>query len=314
MKQQPNVQILPSPSGSVNLPVSTLRSLREVCRNEVWLQKFIFENPSVLGLGELQGVRREKTQHTGGRLDLLLTNPENDDMYEVEVMLGQTDESHIIRTLEYWDAEKRRWPQRKHTAVLVAERITGRFYNIIHLLSQTTPVIGIQCNAIEMDGKTGLHFTRIIDAYVEPEVETEDEVNPQDELTWQAKYPEQVKVARKLAAMAEECLEDVELRFLTQYLAIRAGRYDRVKIWARKRDHVQIAYRLEEEHLDSGIAACEAAGIMPSQQKRGEIQILTDLKTLVGHADLHQQLLRWVNSRELQFKRVHSNGLEERAS
>jgi hypothetical protein len=32
---------------------------------------------------------------------MLLTEPSSNDMYEVEVMLGETDESHIIRTIEY---------------------------------------------------------------------------------------------------------------------------------------------------------------------------------------------------------------------
>ena len=31
-------------------------------------------------------------------------------MYEVEVMLGETDPSHIIRCIEYWDIEKRKYP------------------------------------------------------------------------------------------------------------------------------------------------------------------------------------------------------------
>jgi len=31
--------------------------------------------------------------------------------YHVELQLGATDESHIIRTIEYWDTERRRWPQ-----------------------------------------------------------------------------------------------------------------------------------------------------------------------------------------------------------
>ena len=44
-------------------------------------------------------------------LDILLKDPQDDTMFEVEVMLGETDETHIIRTIEYWDNEKRRWPQ-----------------------------------------------------------------------------------------------------------------------------------------------------------------------------------------------------------
>ena len=30
------------------------------------------------------------------------------------------DESHIIRTIEYWDIERRRYPQYEHVAVIVA--------------------------------------------------------------------------------------------------------------------------------------------------------------------------------------------------
>ncbi len=42
-------------------------------------------------------------------------------LYEVEIQLDQTDPSHIIRTIEYWDIEKRRNPNYEHQAVIVAE-------------------------------------------------------------------------------------------------------------------------------------------------------------------------------------------------
>ena len=38
-----------------------------------------------------------------------------------------TDESHIIRTIEYWDIERKRYRQYDHTAVIVAEDITSGF-------------------------------------------------------------------------------------------------------------------------------------------------------------------------------------------
>jgi len=44
--------------------------------------------------------------------------------YEIEIQLGSTDESHIIRTIEYWDIERKRYPQYDHTAVIIAEDIT----------------------------------------------------------------------------------------------------------------------------------------------------------------------------------------------
>jgi len=46
----------------------------------------------------------------GGRIDFLLRNAEADTYYEVEVKLGALDESHIIRTIEYWDIERQRRP------------------------------------------------------------------------------------------------------------------------------------------------------------------------------------------------------------
>ncbi len=39
---------------------------------EKWLQDRIEEDPSILGLGDLTIVRRERQQSTGGRIDFLL--------------------------------------------------------------------------------------------------------------------------------------------------------------------------------------------------------------------------------------------------
>ena len=67
-----------------------------------------------------------------GRLDLLLEDPDPEaaTRYEVEIQLGATDESHIIRTVEYWDIERKRYPQYEHCAVIIAEEVTSRFLNV----------------------------------------------------------------------------------------------------------------------------------------------------------------------------------------
>ena len=123
---------------------------------------------------------------SGGKLDILLKDPEDDTMYEVEVMLGATDESHIIRTIEYWDLERKRWPQRQHFAVLVAENITRRFFNVIQLFSLSIPIIAIQANIIEANGSKILHFTKILDTYEEPEDEQLISNETHDESWWRA--------------------------------------------------------------------------------------------------------------------------------
>ncbi len=69
--------------------------------NETWVQDLIANDAAILGLGNLSLKDKERRQKRAGRLDVLLQDPENNRRYEVEVQLGATDESHIIRTLEY---------------------------------------------------------------------------------------------------------------------------------------------------------------------------------------------------------------------
>lgn len=108
--------------------------------SEKWLQERIAEEPSLLGLGDLDVKDLERNQPRAGRLDMLLFDPESNTRYEVELQLGGTDESHIIRTIEYWDIERRRYPQYEHVGVIVAEEITARFFNVISLFNGSIPL------------------------------------------------------------------------------------------------------------------------------------------------------------------------------
>src|SRR2546421_390134 len=117
--------------------------------NERWVQQIIADDPSILGLGDLVLKDKERIQPRAGRLDLLLQDAETNRRYEVEVQLGKTDESHIIRTIEYWDIERKRYPQYDHCAVIVAEDITSRFLNVVGLFNGFIPLIVIQMNAVD---------------------------------------------------------------------------------------------------------------------------------------------------------------------
>ena len=83
--------------------------------------------------------------------------------YEVEIQLGAMDESHIIRTIEYWDIERRRYPQYEHVAVIVAEDVTSRFLNVISLLNGAIPLIAIRLTCAEVKGTLTLLATRVVD-------------------------------------------------------------------------------------------------------------------------------------------------------
>lgn len=149
---------------SLKLLKTKPQRLRSLGFNELWLQRQIYDDPSLLGLGDVEVVQREKIQPTGGRLDFLLADFENQARFEVEVMLGAVDESHIIRTIEYWDIERQRNPHLQHTAVIVAEEITSRFFNVIRLFNRAVPIMAIQLSAFRLDGNVVLQFIRVLDS------------------------------------------------------------------------------------------------------------------------------------------------------
>ena len=236
------------------IPITAVLKIKEHGHGESWLRDMIYDDPSilgrVLGIEELQVMMKEKPQPQGGRIDLLLKDS-NDSMYEVELQLGPTDESHIIRTIEYWDNEKRRWPNRSHTAVLIAEEITTRFFNVVQLLSKAVPIIGIQANIVQIGNITGLHFTKVIDSFVEPEEEIPDEGPEADRSYWLNKAPWTVEAADTLLAIVQDVLVDAKLNYVQNYVAIKLAGYNYFAL--RKRSGLKsllsfwIAPHLQEE-------------------------------------------------------------------
>jgi hypothetical protein len=134
---------------------------------EKWVQQRIADSPSLLGLGEDVEVKDlERLQPKAGRLDMLLYDAATGTRYEVELQLGATDESHIIRTIEYWDLERKRYPQYEHVGVIVAEEINARFFNVIALFNGAIPLVAVQMQAIQVVDTMTLVFTTVLDRTV----------------------------------------------------------------------------------------------------------------------------------------------------
>jgi len=131
--------------------------------SEKWIQDQIADDPGIIGLGELSLISREVALPGGGRVDLILGDEDSSLRYEVEIQLGRTDPSHIIRALEYWDIEKKRNPDYDHIAVLIAEEITARFYNVISLFNGAVPIIALQMKCVKIDDKVTVVFSKILD-------------------------------------------------------------------------------------------------------------------------------------------------------
>ena len=218
-------------------------SIRECGFDEYWLQDQIFENPAYLDLGELDGIDKERRQSSGGRLDILLKDPDDDSMYEVEVMLGETDESHIIRTIEYWDNERRRWPQRQHYAVIVAESITRRFFNVIQLLSQTIPIIAIQANIIEASGQKILNFVKILDVYEESDDGTTMPNEKIDKTFWENKAPWAIECTDYIEEQFTQREVEITRNHTRSYISLAC--FGRNRIWLKKRSGNKVYFQFK---------------------------------------------------------------------
>jgi predicted transport protein len=144
--------------------------------SEKTIQDIIAEDPSIIGLGDLLLKDKERTQPRAGRLDLLMQDPDSNRRYEIELQLGKTDESHIIRCIEYWDIERKRYPQYDHCAVIIAEDITSRFLNVISLFNGHIPLIAIQVNAYKFGNDIGLVFTKVLDEMPLGLIEEDEEI------------------------------------------------------------------------------------------------------------------------------------------
>lgn len=254
------------------VPTAPTLSMAKSGFQEDWLQNYIYGNPSCLNLGDLVSVERERPQPSGGRLDLLLKNDNLDSpsYYEVEVMLGDTDASHIVRTLEYWDNERRRLPQATHYAVLVAESITRRFFGVIQLLSQTLPIIAIQASLIEIKGQRALHFTTVLDAY-EPEETDIGPVEPTTEDDWRKKAPWTLETAGTLLDVVKPTYGQVSLGYAKYFMALRVNHNNYFWLEKRSASKSQLGFRIDADNAEKVTTLLDQSAIPLCHKDQADI-------------------------------------------
>jgi hypothetical protein len=215
--------------------------------NEEWLKNVIIEDPSILGLGDLIVKDVERIQPKAGRLDLLLHDPENEIRYEVEIMLGRLDESHIIRAIEYWDIERRRFPNYEHIAVIIAEDITSRFLNVISLFNNTIPIIAIQLNALKLGDQLVLNFTKVLDV-VTPGEDEEVVVEKVDRSYWEEKASsESLKIVDECLSIIQKLDPNYSLSYNKHYIGLQKGGHpNNFVVFKPKKKFVRAEVRLSD--------------------------------------------------------------------
>lgn len=193
--------------------------------NEAWVQQQIALDPTIIGLGDLVLKDKERIQAGTGRLDLLLQDVETLKRYEVEIQLGASDETHLIRTIEYWDLERKRYPQYSHVAVIIAEDITSRFLNVIQLFNGHIPLIAIKMTAYKIDGKYALTFVKVIDEIQIGLVDTDEETaEPTDRAYWEQKSSKpNLKLVDELLLIINEVEPLAKLKYNKHYIGLEVN-------------------------------------------------------------------------------------------
>ncbi|GAA4961769.1 hypothetical protein [Kineococcus glutinatus] len=258
---------------------------------EKWLQERIANDPSLLGLGDLVVKDVERRQPRAGRLDLLLSDVGADKptRYEVELQLGATDETHIIRTVEYWDIERRRYPQYDHIAVIVAEDITSRFLNVLSLFNGFIPLIAIQLSALQVGDVLTLHTTRVMDVTTLGVDDDDEAVNASaDRSYWESRgTPASLKIVDALWEMVRAHDPSLSLKYNKHYIGLaRDGVADNFAAFRPRKEYVAVEFRIPRS--DELTAQLEQSGVdvLDYQVRWGRYRLRLTASDLTRHSEL----------------------------
>ena len=262
--------------------------------NERWVQERIAEDPSILGIGDLILKDKERPQAGAGRLDLLLQDADSTRRYEVEIQLGKTDESHIIRTIEYWDIERKRYPQYEHTAVIVAEEITSRFLNVISLFNGTIPLMAIQMNAVQLGDTVSLAFTTVLDQVLFGLVDEDEETQePADRAYWENRGSKAtVAMADELLTLVQEFNPRLQLNYTKSYIGLAIdGRPNNFLLFFPKKDHIRIQPRMSKSAELEEAAETAGVDVMDYNARYARLRIRLQKGEVQKHADILRKIL-----------------------
>jgi hypothetical protein len=284
------------PNNQLKLKKAMPERLRSLGLDEVWLQQQIAQDPSLLGLGELAILKKEKTQPSGGRIDFLMADPDDDTRYEVEVMLGEVDASHIIRTIEYWDAERQRYPTLEHRAVIVAEEITARFFNVIRLLNRAVPIIALQLSAFRFGDEIVLQFVTVLDTYeFGGEPEEEESAEPVDRGYWERNSkPESLAVVEPIKALVPTTRGQARITYNKYHIALGTSAYNFCWFYPRKAAlSCNVEIKVGAEKRPEIIERLQQAGIEArNHRQRSIVTLILGVKDVQEHRELLTDLLR----------------------
>ncbi len=263
--------------------------------DERWLHEVIADDPSILNLGDVVVKDRERIHPGAGRLDMLLQEADGHGRFEVEIQLGTVDESHIIRTIEYWDIERKRYPQYDHTAVIIAENITSRFLNVISLFNGFIPIMALQVSAIETSDGVGLYFTKVLDTvrlgYIDEDEETAELT---DRNYWESKRgtPKTVKLADQILEITKEFISSIEQSYNKYYIGFWVeGKPLNFAICRPQKNALRLEIKLPKADEYDEIISSSGLDMLDYDKRWGNYRLRLTEKEIEKHKETIKQLL-----------------------
>ena len=274
--------------------------------NEQWLQDVIANDPGILGLGDLILKDKERKQPRAGRLDILLQDAEINKRYEVEIQLGKTDESHIIRTIEYWDIERKRYPQYEHCAVIIAEEITSRFLNVIGLFNGTIPLIAIQITAYKYGDDHFLTFNTVLDEMNLGLVDEDEDVSAiTDRKYWEniRGTTNTVKIVDHVLSIITDIIPGYELKYNKYYIGLaQNGITDNFIIFRAKKNFMRMEIRLEwSDELEKEFEE-KGLDLIDYDKRGGRYKIKTSMNDIKSNKSFIADLVRKAKGLEIEIQ------------
>jgi hypothetical protein len=219
--------------------------------DEAWLEALIRSKIAILGLGSLDVISAQKSQSKGGRLDLLLRDSKNQTIFVVELMLGTLDETHIVRTIEYWLRERAQKQNKDydHIAVLAAENVLGnRFVDVVRFLSGQMPLVLLEIHALRIEDRLTIQFSKVFDGRDTESEETSPATEATRESWIEASSQESVLLAEQFFEEILKPIEnDISLTFKQQFLGLRVGnRVNNFVLFNPKRQFVRVRVKTSQ--------------------------------------------------------------------
>lgn len=278
------------PAALVFKPSEILNLKKDAHFNESWLENTIFEHPEILRLGNIKIIARQKRQKDGiARVDLIAQSDSNE-VFVIELMLGLPDSSHIVRTLEYWLREKRRYATKSEVdvkAVLVAEQICeSRYKDVVGFLCEKMPLIVKEVACVRIDQIVTLHCTTVFDST--DDAQEDPSQPPVSKETWEQQYPFTFEASKFVLEQVHLAEPTAKLKLNRKTTSISTGNTDEIcaRLRPASNGHSYVRVWVSDAQTWRDRLKAEGLALSGSQDAEDWVRFLLPFGALTKHAAL----------------------------